>query len=130
MLTVNVRSNYKKLSRSLDQVGRKQRPFAFAKTLNETMKAVEKYTVARTYPRAFDVRNRAFFKASMFSNSGQSGTAFKWATKTKLQVPARDRLRRGNVQLHATGGIKRARSGRIAVGCIAEFSATLTEITG
>ena len=57
MLTVNVRSNYKKLSRSLDQVGCKQLPFAFAKTLNETMKAVEKYTVARTYPRAFDVRN-------------------------------------------------------------------------
>ena len=56
MLTVNVSSNYKKLSRSLDQVGRKQLPFAFAKTLNETMKAVEKYTVARTYPRAFDVR--------------------------------------------------------------------------
>ena len=46
MLTVNVRSNYKKLSRSLDQVGRKQLPFAFAMTLNETMKAVEKYTVA------------------------------------------------------------------------------------
>ena len=37
MLTVNVSSNYKKLSRSLDQVGRKQLPFAFAKTLNETM---------------------------------------------------------------------------------------------
>jgi len=42
MLTVNVSSNYKKLSRSLDQVGRKQLPFAFAKTLNETMKAVAK----------------------------------------------------------------------------------------
>ena len=115
MLTVNVRSNYKKLSRSLDQLGKKQLPFAFAKTLNETMKAVEKYTVARTYPRTFDVRNRAFFKASMFSNSGQGGTAVKWATKTKLRVSARDRLRRGNLQLHATGGTKRARSGRIAI---------------
>ena len=68
-LAVNVSSNYKKLSRSLDQVGRKQLPFAFAKTLNGTMKAVEKYTVARTYPRAFDVRNRAFFKASMFTGN-------------------------------------------------------------
>ena len=44
-------------------------PFAFAKTLNETMKAVEKYTIARTYPRAFDVRNRAFFRAAMFTGS-------------------------------------------------------------
>jgi hypothetical protein len=51
MLTVNVSSNYKKLSRSLDGLGRKQLPFASAKTLNETMKAVEKYTVARTYQR-------------------------------------------------------------------------------
>ena len=46
MLTVNVSSNYNKLSRSLDQVGRKQLPFAFAKTLNQTMKAVGKYTVS------------------------------------------------------------------------------------
>ena len=75
-MQIKVSSNYKKLSRSLDQVGRKQLPFAFAKTLNETMKAVEKYTVARTYPRAFDVRNRAFFKASMFN-----GSAVKRATR-------------------------------------------------
>jgi len=110
MLTVNVSSNYKKLSRSLDQVGKKQLPFAFAKTLNQTMKAVEKYTVARTYPRAFDVRNCAFFRAAMFT-----GSAVKRATKTKLRVSARDRFDRGNLQLHATGGTKRARSGRIAI---------------
>ena len=110
MLTVNVSSNYKRLSRSLDQLGRKQLPFAFAKTLNETMKAVGKYTVARTYPRAFDVRNRAFFKASIFT-----GTTVRRATKTKLRVSARARFDRGNLQQHATGGSKRARSGRIAI---------------
>jgi len=110
MLTVNVSSNYKKLSRSLDQVGRKQLPFAFAKTLNQTMKAVAKYTVARTYPRAFDVRNPAFFKAAMFTKD-----AVRWATKTKLRVSARDRFDRGNLQLHATGGTKRAQSGHIAI---------------
>ena len=110
IMQINISSNYKRLSRSLDQVGRKQLPFAFAKTLNETMKAVEKYTVARTYPRAFDVRNRAFFKASMFT-----GTAVRRATKTKLRVSARDRFGRGNLQPHATGGTKRARSGRIAI---------------
>ena len=110
MLTVNVSSNYKKLSRSLDQVGRKQLPFAVAKTLNQTMKAVAKYTVARTYPRAFDVRNKGFFKAAMFTKD-----AVRWATKTKLRVSARDRFDRGNLQLHATGGTKRARSGHIAI---------------
>jgi len=110
MLTVNISSNYKRPSQSLDTLGRKQLLFAFAKTLSETMKAVEKYTVARTYPRAFDVRNRAFFKASMFT-----GTAIRRATKTKLRVSARDRFDRGNLKLHATGGTKRARSGRIAI---------------
>ena len=110
-MQINVSSNYKKLSRSLDQVGRKQLPFAFAKTLNQTMKAVQKYTVARTYPRAFDVRNRGFFKAAMFNPKH----SVRWATKTKLRVLARDRFERGNLQLHATGGTKRARSGRIAI---------------
>ncbi len=110
MLAVNVSSNYKQLSRSLDQLGRKQLPFAFAKTLNQTMKAVGKYTVARTYPRAFDVRNKGFFKAAMFT-----GDAVRWATKTKLRASARDRFDRGNLQLHATGGTKRARSGRMAI---------------
>jgi hypothetical protein len=110
MLTVNVSSNYKKLSRSLDQVGRKQLPFAFAKTLNQTMKAVGKYTVARTYPRAFNVRNKGFFKAAMFTKD-----AVRWATETKLRASACDRFDRGNLQLHATGGTKRARSGRIAI---------------
>ena len=74
------------------------------------MKAVGKYTVARTYPRAFNVRNKGFFKAAMFTKD-----AVRWATKTKLRVSARDRFDRGNLQLHTTGGTKRARSGRIAI---------------
>lgn len=110
MLSVSVTSNYKKLSRSLDDLGKKQLPFAFSKTLNETMKAVEKYTVARTYPRAFGVRNKGFFKAAMFT-----GNAIRWATKTKLRVSAHDRFERGNLQLHATGGTKTGRAGRLAI---------------
>ena len=43
------------------------------------------------------------------------GTAVKRATKTKLRVSARDRFDRGNLQLHATSGTKRARSGRVAI---------------
>ena len=44
-----------------------------------------------------------------------TGTAVRRATKTKLRVSSRDRFDRGNLQLHATGGIERARSGRIAI---------------
>ena len=110
MLAVNVSSNYKQLSRSLDQLGKKQLPFAFAKTLNQTMKAVGKYTVARTYPQAFDVRNKSFFKAAMFTKD-----SVRWAKPTNLRASARDQFGRGNLQLHATGGTKRARSGRMAI---------------
>ena len=110
MMTMNVSSNYKKLDRSLDKLGKKQLPFAFSKTLNDTMKAVAKYTVARTYPRAFDVRNKGFFKAAMFTKD-----AVRWATKTKLRASARDQFGRGNLQLHATGGTKTGRAGRLAI---------------
>ena len=51
----------------------------------------------------------------MFENSKKHGNAVEWATKTKLRVSARDRFDRGNLQLHATGGTQRARSGRIAI---------------
>ena len=36
-MQINVSSNHKKLSRSLDHLGRKQLPFAFAKTLNQAL---------------------------------------------------------------------------------------------
>jgi len=44
-----------------------------------------------------------------------TGDAVRWATKSKLRASARDRFSRGNLQLHATGGVKPARSGRIAI---------------
>ena len=65
-MQINIGNNYKKLTRSLDETGRRQPPFAFFKTLKQTMKAVEKYKVARTYPRSFDILNKSFFAASMF----------------------------------------------------------------
>ena len=67
VMQINIRINNQKLSRSLDETGRRQLlPFAFAKTLNRTTRAVEKYTVARTYPRSLNVHNKSFFAASMF----------------------------------------------------------------
>ena len=47
-VSISVKSNFKKLDKSPDKLGRKQLPFAFAKTLNDTMKAVGKYTTVRT----------------------------------------------------------------------------------
>jgi len=106
-VSISVKSNFKKLDKSLDKLGRKQLPFAFAKTLNDTMKAVAKYTTARTYPQSFDARNKAFFEASMFK-----GNAVTWATKSRLSVAAEDRFDRGNLEHHARGGTRLAKAGR------------------
>jgi hypothetical protein len=109
-VSISIKNNYKKLDRSLDKLGRKQLSPAFAKTLNDTMKAAGKYTTARTYPQSFEARNKAFFEASMFK-----GKAVTWATKSRLSVAAEDRFDRGNLEHHARGGTQLAKAGRIAI---------------
>ena len=106
---LTVTSNEKKFRRSLTALERKQLPFAYSKTLNDTMKAVKKFTVARTFPKSFDVRNRKFFEAAMFG-----AKSIVWAKKTNLEVVATDRFDRGNLLEHALGGAKKVR-GRTAV---------------
>ena len=56
----NMSSNYKQLERRLNNVQRKQLPFAFSKTLNEVAKRIRKRIVKRTYPSSFDVRDTRF----------------------------------------------------------------------
>ena len=109
VVSVTIKSNYRKIERSLDTLGRKQLPFAYATTLNDTMKAVKKFTIERTYPRSFQTRNKAFFKASVWGKG-----SVRWAKKTNLIVSAEDRLGRGNLEEHARGGQKKVR-GRVAI---------------
>ena len=109
-VSISIKSNFKKLDEPLDKLGRKQLSFAFAKTLNDTVKAVGKYTTARTYPQSFDARNKAFFEASMFKSN-----AVTWATKPRLSVTAKDRFDRGKLKDHAPGGQRLAKAGRIAI---------------
>ena len=65
-VSIKIKSNEKKIARRLNDLGRRQLPFAYATTLNDTMKVVKKYTTERTFPKSFEVRNKAFFKASMW----------------------------------------------------------------
>ena len=108
-VSIKIKSNEKKIARRLDDLGRRQLPFAYATTLNDTMKAVKKYTIERTFPKSFEVRNKAFFKASMWGKG-----SVVWAKKTNLVVSAEDRLGRGNLEQHARGGQKKTR-GRVAI---------------
>jgi hypothetical protein len=108
----NVKSDYKRLERRLNAIERKQLPFAFANTLNDTAFQVRKQIVGPTYDRAFEVRDKRF--------ASQSFRVVK-ANKRNLramvmQVPPRGATGvRGNLHLHAKGGIKSARAGNLAI---------------
>lgn len=109
-MDIKLSGNYRELEQRLNKIQRKQLPFAFSKTLNDTAFQVRKTVTGPTYNRAFDVKNRKF--------AGQSFRVFK-STKRKLeasvtQVKVRQ-LYRGNLKMHAEGGIKRPRAGNIAI---------------
>ena len=105
MLSVNVTSNYKKLSRSLDQLGKKQLPFAFSRTLNDAMFAVRKHVVEKTYPRSFDVRDQRFFNSIMTIDKSN------YRTSAGLSVALRDKKKIEYLQVFTKGGTKRPRGG-------------------
>ena len=105
MVQMNVRSNYKKLARSLDDLGRKQLPFAFSRTLNETMFEVRRHVVKKTYPRAFDVRDRTFFTRIMTIDKSNIKRS------AGLSVVLRDRKKKDYLEVHTKGGVKRPRGG-------------------
>ena len=105
-MEVKLASNYKQLERRLNSVQRKQLPFAFSKTLNEVAKRIRKRIVDRTYPSSFDVRDGRFANATF---------RIDYSSKRKLEARVYDRLGRANLKLHAEGGVKRAKSGSIAV---------------
>tara|TARA_B100001123_G_C14989863_1_gene899124 strand:- start:167 stop:790 length:624 start_codon:yes stop_codon:yes gene_type:complete len=105
-VSIDIQSNYHKLNRSLDQLGRKQLPFAFSRTLNDTMFKVREHAVKTVYPRSFDVRDPKFFSAIM---------RVEKSTKTRLVASLSDKVGREYLERHSKGGIKRARGGRIAI---------------
>lgn len=105
-VSINIATNYKQLEKRLNNIQRKQLPFAFANTLNDVAFKVRKQIVDRTFPRSFDVRDKKFASASF---------RVKKANKRKLESVVFDKLDRGNLKLHAKGGTRRGRSGSIAV---------------
>ena len=105
-MDIKLSGNYRELEKRLNSVQRKQLPFAFSKTLNDTAKKVRKQIVERTYPRSFDVRDKRFANATF---------SIKFSNKRNLVAVVFDRLDRANLKLHAEGGTKRAKSGNIAI---------------
>ena len=109
-MEINVKANYLELENRLNNFQRKQLPFAFSGTLNDTAFAMRKQIVGPTFEKAFEVRDKRF--------AGQSFRVKK-ATKKDLhaslyQVKVRGYYR-GSLNLHARGGVKKPRSGHLSL---------------
>ena len=81
-VSISVKSNFKKLDKSLDKLGRKQLPFAFAKTLNDTMKAVVRRS-ARGIKSVLGVGFIPFRTASM--QSGYRSRGIAWLSRVNIR---------------------------------------------
>ena len=104
-MQMNVNSNFKQLNRSLDDIGRRQLPFAYSKTINDTMFAVRKHVVEKTYPKSFEQRNKRFFNAILRP---------KYSKKNDLHARIFDAVGREYLERHTKGGLKVGR-GNIAI---------------
>jgi hypothetical protein len=92
----------KRLNAAADQI-----PFALARSLNDAAETTRKQLI-EDWPSHVQARNKSFIKASLTIAGNR-------ATKKNLRVAIIDKLDRGNLVLHADGGTKGARRGRLAV---------------
>jgi hypothetical protein len=82
------------LGARIDQV-----PFALATAMNRSVDITRDFLVKVTWPTAIDARNPSFIAASLTTRQAK-------ASKTSLSVEIYDRLNRGNLLMHATGGTR------------------------
>jgi len=106
VLELNIASNIKQFERRLNDIEKRQLPFATAQALTATAFDVRKQIVERTFPEAFEVKNKRFIGAAM---------RVKKATKQTLVASVFDRLGRAQLKKHTTGGIKTPRGNNIAI---------------
>jgi hypothetical protein len=106
MITLDVRSNIDAVVRRFDGSVRDQVPFAASVALNDTAFAVRRHIVDRTFPAAFDLRNRRWPGVAM---------RVERATKQHPTAMVFDRLARASLELHAKGGTKTPRGRNLAV---------------
>jgi len=103
---LKVKIQTKGVLKFLERLHRKQLPFATASTLNETIFAVRKQIVGSTWNQAFDVKN---------TRAATAAFRIRKASKRRLAASIYDRLGRSSLALHASGGTKRPRGGRLAI---------------
>lgn len=107
---IDIKSNIKSFSRNLNNFAKKQVPNATRSTLNETAFQLKNHIVKQTFPKSFTVRNRRFpnllFKVQKAKRDKLESAVF--------QKPIDGRTF-DVITKSATGGVKTARGGRVAV---------------
>lgn len=116
-MPVRLRTDLKKLTRTLTRWERKQVPFAISLALNDVAFIYRKYTVNTGYPNAFPrARNKRFANAAF---------RVQLAKKRDLRSAVYDRLDRSFLTNHITGRSKRPfKSSALAVPVNAQRTAT------
>jgi hypothetical protein len=87
-----------KLGAAIDQI-----PYAMALTLNDSVFAARRVLTESTWPSHVQVRSACFISAAL---------RVLRATKSDLTVAIYDRLGRGNLALHAKGGVSGPKTAR------------------
>src|SRR5262249_27682944 len=87
------------LGASIDQI-----PFAMSVALNKATDETRTYLIKTTWPSHIKQRNSSFIAASLTTKGAR-------ATKYDIQSEIYDKLDRGNLLLHATGGTRRPKGG-------------------
>lgn len=107
---INVKNNIKSFTKGLNSFQKKQVPNATKSALNDMAFKLKDHVVNKMFPASFNVRNRRFPKL-LFK--------FKKATTQMLKSEVFQKAIDGRVfdviSKSATGGVKRASGGRVAV---------------
>ena len=107
MLTIDA-SDLKRVMTNL-KAAEDQMPFAMSLALNEATRNTRKHLIGVTWPTSgVTVRNKSFIGAALVMRDTP-------ATKRNLTTEIYDRLGRANLMLHAKGGTRTAKGGRMAI---------------
>lgn len=102
MVQIVVKSNVREFRRFLKRYQRRELPFALSQALTATAFDVRRQVVEKTFPGAFELRNKGFARGIMRVDK---------ARKRDPNAQVYDRRELPYLVMQETGGIKRPRSG-------------------
>ena len=107
VVSLNIKDDIKRATRRLNDIEKRQIPQATKNAVNDTIKDIRRQIVGVTAPRAFTIRNKTFISSQLRMEFSKD--------KRNIRAAVFDAKGRGNLELHARGGIKRPRGQHIAI---------------